>query len=402
MKRIHILLTAAVCLSSFQAVAQKRVEYFWDIDPGVGKGQVLGQLAGTEATVTDSLDVGQLPPGIHILGLRTLNTAKDAKKTDGNGYVSQTGDNKKKTFCSQTYTRAFFVPEPTEQITRIEYSWDKEKALGKGTALSFSAADNGASVSRTLSVGNLTPGLHTLYVRTLSTRHHSASYARLFYIPEPEQQVTRMEYSWDKDVAPGKGTPLQFTVSNDTAWFGPSLSVKKLSAGIHTLYLRTLSGGLCSQTYTRQFYVPATPHKVEAIEYWFDNDPGVGKATRMVATLTTDTLKTAFDVSTDNLADGIHLIGLRTLTDGTWSETKVRRFLVRSSHDDYVTRVEYFWNTDPGAGRGYMVDITPGEEVSIDFEADMTDLGEGPHTLGLRAQSGSNGWSPVSFVTGIE
>ena len=401
MKRIHILLTAAVCLSSFQAVAQKRVEYFWDVDPGVGKGQVLRQLADTEATVTESLDVGQLPPGIHILGLRTLNTANDAKKTDGNGYVSQTGDNKKKTFCSQTYTRAFFIPEATEQITRIEYSWDKEKALGKGTALSFSTNDNVALASKELSVGSLTPGLHTLYVRTLSTKHYSASYARLFFIPEPEQQVTRMEYSWDKDVAPGKGTPLQYTVSNDTAWFGPSLSVKNLSAGIHTLYLRTLSGGLCSQTYTRSFYVPAQAHNVEAIEYWFDNDPGVGKATRMAATLTTDTLKTAFDVSTDNLADGIHLIGLRTLTDGTWSETKVRRFLVRSQMEGYITRVEYFWNNDPGAGNGYMVDITPGEEVSIDFEADMTELGEGPHTLGLRARSGSKGWSPASFVSGI-
>jgi hypothetical protein len=78
------------------------------------------------------------------------------------------------------------------------------------------------------------------------------------------------------------------------------------------------------------------------------------------------------------------------------------RFLVRSTVDNYITRVEYFWNNDRGAGNGNAADITPGEEVSIDFEADMTELGEGPHTLGLRAQSGSKGWSPVSFVTGIE
>jgi len=404
MKRIHILLTTAVCLSSLHALAQKRVEYFWDTDPGVGKGQVLRQITGTETTVTDSLDVGQLAPGIHILGLRTLNTAKDAKKTDGNGYVSSTGDNKKKTFCSLTYARAFFVSEPTEMITRMEYSWDKEKPLGKGTTLSFTPSAYGASVVRELSVGSLTPGLHTLFVRTLSTRHNSATYARLFCVPEPEQQVTRMEYSWDHDVAPGKGKSMQYTVSNDTAWFGPYLSVKGLEPGLHTLYVRTLTGSFCSPTYTRTFYVPAVAHEIEAVEYFFDNDPGVGKATRMAALLAEaeDTLRAAFDVNTSDLAEGIHKIGLRTLTDGTWSETKVRRFLVRSSHDDYVTHVEYFWNNDPGAGNGYMVDITPGEEVCIDFEADMTELGEGPHTLGLRAQSGSKGWSPVSFVTGIE
>ena len=404
MKRLHILLTTAVCLSSFHALAQKKVEYFWDIDPGVGKGQVLGQISGTEATVTDSLDIGQLAPGIHILGLRSLNIAKDAKKTDGNGNVSLTGDNKKKAFCSPTYARAFFVPEPTEQITRGEYSWDKEKALGKGTSLSFTTTGDIASVVRELSVGSLAPGLHTLYVRTLSTGHHSASYARTFFIPDPEQQVTRMEYSWDKDVAPGKGRSMQYTVSNDTAWFGPHLSVGNLSPGLHTLYVRTLSNGFVSPTYTRTFYVPAPAHEIEAVEYFFDNDPGVGNATRMAASLAEaeDTLRSTFDVNTDGLAEGIHTIGLRTLTDGTWSETKVRRFLVSYGVDNYITRLEYFWNNDPGAGNGYVVDITPGEEVSIDFEADMTELGEGPHTLGLRAQSGSKGWSPVSLVTGIE
>ena len=387
------------------AGAQRCVEYFWDTDPGAGRGLVLGQFEGTEATVARSLDVGHLAPGIHILGLRTLNTAMDAKKSNGDGYVSTTGDDKTKTFCSGTYARAFFIPAATETITRMEYSWDSDVAPGKGTALPFTgnAAQHSASFASELSVGNLTPGLHTLYVRTLSTGHRSATYARLFFIPEPSRQLTRMEYSWDAEVEPGKGTALQYTVSNDTAWYGPSLSVSGLSAGLHTLYLRTITEGLVSKTYARTFYVPAASHEIEALEYWFDRDPGVGRATRMAATLAADedTLKRAFDVNTRQLADGIHLIGFRTLTDGTWSETKVRRFRVQSVVENQITRLEYFWNDDPGPGYGYAVDITPGQEVTLDFEADMTELGEGPHTLGVRAMSGSKAWSPASLVGDI-
>ncbi len=283
---------------------------------------------------------------------------------------------------------------------QVEYFWDTDPGVGMGAVVQ-SFTGNTAQVEAELDAGTLPVGIHLLGLRALCDGHFSSTYYRQFYVPASEESITRIEYYWDRDPGVGKGRTLSFTPGS-VIDMSKQLSASGLKEGMHTIYLRAVSDNHHSLSYTRQFYVPPTPHEVEAIEYWFDTDPGIGKATRMAATLDGDSLQTAFDVSTDNLADGIHLIGLRTLTDGTWSETKVRRFLVRSSHDDYVTRVEYFWNNDPGAGSGYTVDITPGEEVSIDFEADMTELGEGPHTLGLRAQSGSKGWSPVSFVSGIE
>jgi hypothetical protein len=283
---------------------------------------------------------------------------------------------------------------------KVEYFWDTDPGIGKGTVLQ-TFTGNTAKVQTDLNAGSLSTGIHLLGLRALNNGHFSATYYRQFYVPAPVESIKRIEYYWDKDPGVGKGKTLSFTAGS-VIDLTQRLSASSLKAGMHTLYLRAVSDKHFSQTYTRQFYVPATPHKVEAIEYWFDKDPGIGNATRIAAALTGDSLKTAFDVTTDGLDDGVHKIGLRTLTDGTWSETKVRQFLVRSTVDNYITRVEYFWNNDPGAGNGNAVDITPGEEVSIDFEADMTELGEGPHTLGLRAQSGSKGWSPVSFVTDIE
>ena len=140
---------------------------------------------------------------------------------------------------------------------------------------------------------------------------------------------------------------------------------------------------------------------MNAIEYFFDKDPGVGQAIQKVASMTDESLTLAFDVTTDGLSEGVHHIGIRTLTDGTWSETKYRQFLVRRVEDDYVAHLEYFWNNDPGVGKGYVVDITPGKEVTVEFDADLVELAEGTHALGLRAQSQSGNWSTISWIQDI-
>lgn len=307
MRRKHYTFVAIAFSAMLSSTMEaQQVEYFWDEDPGVGKGQVLQQFTGTTASIETELDVSAFPAGIHQLGLRVLND----------------------TYFSATYYRSFYVPEVEEEITRIEYFWDKDVPLGSGIALPFNP---GATIDLTqdLSASGLSTGMHTLYLRAISTNHHSL-------------------------------------------------------------------------TYTRSFYVPPTAYEVTAIEYFFDVDPGVGRGTQMTACLTDGELIKAFDVDTDGLADGVHKIGLRTLTDGTWSATYYRQFLVRTEADNFITRVEYFWNDDPGEGNGYVVDITPGEEVNMEFEADMFGLAQGNHTLGLRAQSWTGGWSTPSLTKNIE
>lgn len=306
MRRLYnTLMAAALSAAAVLSTEAQRVEYFWDEDPGLGKGQVLERFTGTSAQVQTELDVSGLSKGIHQIGLRVLNDK----------------------YFSATYYRSFFIPAPEEQITRIEYSWDKDVALGTGTAINFTQGST-IDLTQSLSTAGLKEGLHTLYLRALSSRHHS-------------------------------------------------------------------------QTYTRSFYVPATPHSVKAIEYFFDKDPGVGRAIQKGASMTDELLTMAFDVNTDGLSEGVHHIGIRTLTDGTWSETKYRQFLVRRIEDDYVAHLEYFWNNDPGVGKGYVVDITPGKEVTVEFDADLVELAEGTHALGLRAQSQSGRWSPISWIQGI-
>ena len=366
----HTLL--ALALLTATAASAQTVEYFWDSDPGVGHGTVLQTFEGDIATVTTTLDAAALSAGVHTLGLRVLNGA----------------------WFSQTYHRQFYVPPQEEQITRIEYGWDEAPALGSGTALTFTAG-NVVNLSEQLSTEGLSAGIHDLYVQVLSTGHHSNCYKRQFFIPPVEETIERIEYGWDVAPAFGQGTAIEFKAGN-TVDLTTALNTESLTAGIHTLYLQAQSTNYRSQVYSRTFYVPATPHVVQAVEYFFDEDPGMGNGIRMAAATKNDSLTTSFEIPTEELADGVHHIGLRTLTDGTWSSTITRQFLVRHAKEDDITRVEYFWDTDPGAGNGYVVDITPGKEVTVEFNADMYGLDAGIHTLGVRAQSGSKGWSKVS------
>ena len=277
---------------------------------------------------------------------------------------------------------AFAVTSWAQQ--RVEYFWDTDPGVGNGQVLqNYSGTD--VNIQTSVDVSKLSSGIHQMGLRVLNDKHFSATYYRSFYVPPQVETITRIEYAWDSAPELGKGTPLTFT-EGSTVDLTQSLPVSSLRPGMHTLFLRALSESHHSATYSRSFYVTPTVRQVKAIEYFFDNDPGVGNATRMSATLKGDSLNMAFDVDTDGLTEGVHQIGIRTLTDDTWSATEVRQFLVRSTSDaeSFVTYLEYFWNKDPGNGKAFVVDITPGEEVTIDFEADMTELGEGfVHSQGV-------------------
>lgn len=294
------------------------------------------------------------------------------------------------------------LPVLTTKAQQTEYFWDKDPGVGKGQVLQqFTGSE--ITINMELDASELSSGIHQIGLRTLNDKNYSATCYRSFYVPAAEEKLGRIEYGWDEMPSAGQGTALEFE-EGTVVDLSQELSVSGLAPGLHTLYLRALSTGHSSLVYTRSFYVPATPHQVEAIEYYFDTDPGIGSGTQVMASLTGDELEKAFSVDTDGLTAGIHQLGIRTLTDGTWSSTIVRQFLVIEPTDGYVTRIEYFWdNDDPGLGLADIVDqLVAGEEVSLDFELDMSMLKKGIHTLGLRAQSGAGIWSRVVYSGDID
>lgn len=74
----------------------------------------------------------------------------------------------------------------------------------------------------------------------------------------------------------------------------------------------------------------------------------------------------------------------------TGSEAKVKYYINVSSGD--ISNLEYFFDSDPGQGKGIAVNVSPSEDFSQGFDLDYSGLSEGNHTLFVRAKDGSGAW----------
>lgn len=209
-----------------------------------------------------------------------------------------------------------------------------------------------------------------------------------------------VEYFWDTDPGIGRGTTLM-TSSENSFTQSAAVSVDGVSIGVHKLGLRALNktdaATYYSETQYRNVLVAAPAKSLRCIEYFWDEDPGVGKGYHLDANLTdADHADLSYILDTSGLTKGVHRLGLRALTNGTWSETQTRLFVIRDYYDDDVVRVEYYWDTDPGLGNGIALSETPAGEINISKALDVSELSVGKHIMYLRAKSGTGNWGEAT------
>ena len=129
---------------------------------------------------------------------------------------------------------------------------------------------------------------------------------------------------------------------------------------------------------------------VTAAEYFFDSDPGFGQAT-VINNVRGDELEIA--IPTSNLSVGAHTLCIRTLaSNGVWSTTMSKPIFVMSTGSE-VARVEYFFDNDPGYGKGSVLATSGSPDVTI--EISTADIAPGAHMLYLRSQDTNGNWSSV-------
>ena len=129
---------------------------------------------------------------------------------------------------------------------------------------------------------------------------------------------------------------------------------------------------------------------VTAAEYFFDSDPGYGQAT-VINNVSGGELEIA--IPTSNLSMGAHTLCLRTLaSNGVWSTTMSKPIFVMSTGSE-AARVEYFFDNDPGYGKGLVLATSGSPDVTI--EISTADIAPGAHMLYLRSQDTNGNWSSV-------
>ena len=217
-------------------------EYFFDADPGFGKGTALSIPAATNISTmskTILLNGAALTNGFHRLYVRFL---------DGDGRWSLTENVLFNNLKIPDYANGG-VSGGT--IASAEYFIDLDPGIGNGTAITVPAAPDLNNLSVGIHVTNITAGVHTLYVRAKDSEGkwsltNIAVFDNSSLIPYPSAPgavpvLQKAEYFIDTDPGFGSGNPINLPAGTEAQGFSLSIPLAGLSQGIHHLYLRSVS-----------------------------------------------------------------------------------------------------------------------------------------------------------------
>ncbi len=135
-------------------------------------------------------------------------------------------------------------------------------------------------------------------------------------------------------------------------------------------------------------FIGAQAQGFKGAEYFFDSDPGVGNGIPLAVTGNDEDLIQHASISTTGLSMGFHIIGIRFLRkDGIWTQTESRGFFILSPSlaAKQITAAEYFFDADPGVGKGIVLPVgNTGENVSQAASVSTSSLSSGFHFIGTR------------------
>ena len=197
---------------------------------------------------------------------------------------------------------------------------------------------------------------------------------------------SRIEYFWNTD--PGIGRANKVAGGNGEVSF--QLSTDKLPYGANLLGIRALNGKYASYTITKIIYKSPMAHNTGHVEYFWDEDPGVGRATVCPATFNNGDATVSLDLPTAGLGGGMHLLGLRAYNGSGWTSTHTHMVTVVPD-GGRIDRVEYFWDEDPGYGLATPLAFT-GDTIALVNEDIPAPQESGTHVLVVRALAGGH-WS---------
>ncbi len=219
----------------------------------------------------------------------------------------------------------------TQQITALQYYFNTDPGAGvTGNGAVISVTPDSVfnqSVSMVIP-GNLSEGLHTLFVRVKDEWNRwSLAERRVFYVMSSiiNENITAYQYYFNTD--PGTGIAGNGAIINigSVNQFNAPVSIvipPSLSTGIHTLFVRARDvSGQWSQVERRVFYVNSAKLTtlVTGLEYYFDVDPGIGNANPFPVTAG-NPVNILASIGVPCLSTGTHYLYIRARDEfGQWS-----------------------------------------------------------------------------------
>lgn len=297
------ILKQTVAEVTARAVVQ--AEYFIDVDPGIGNASLLTQTTAGQFDVV--ADITSLSDGIHTLYIRTK---------DDFGFWSQT--------LLRTFLKESFESETINVITRAEYFIDTDPGIGNGEIIT-DVVNNEINFSADLTT--LSDGFHSLYVRAMDD---NGIWSQTMYKKFVRQTIVAIdsivpvqaEYFIDTDPGFGNGVSI---APNDTGVITFVADLSAIADGYHKIYTRVLYNmghwsHVASRKFIKQNIVQSSINGIVQLEYYFDEDPGIGNATVISVDTTESTAEIEILAEIPALIPGYHTMYIRAKDIyGHWS-----------------------------------------------------------------------------------
>ena len=401
MTKLRYIFIMAYCLMApLQLQAQNITsgEYFFDTDPGVGKGTAItGITAMDSINYSFTVPVGSLQQGFHKLFTRVKNAN------------NLWGMYETRTFYIQPNT----ISNPLSPLVAGEYFFDSDPGIGNGIAISGISSADSIKLNFTANLSDLNQGFHNLYVRVKNNAGSWSLYeVRTFYIQGNAQQDTLSpllagEYFFDSDPGIGNGIAISGISSADSIKLNFTANLSDLNQGFHNLYARVMNrAGRWSLYEVRTFYIQPsvqqnTLNTILQGEYFIDNDPGIGQGVPFSVPQSLDSVNLDISAATLDLPAGFHNLYVRVENSkGNWGLYEVRTFYVQPNvvTNSFAKLVngEYFFDTIPEIGSGIPFSFTPSDSINISISPNLNGLSIGNHMFYIRVEDSIGNWSLVA------
>ena len=219
------------------------------------------------------------------------------------------------------------------------------------------------------------------------------------------QNISRIEYFFNTDPGFGKAIAIAgFTPSTDVADLPVSVNLGSVLNGVNFLFVRAKDGnGSWSITNATPFIkVDVVASDIVKAEYFFNTDPGIGKATAITGfTPSADVVSFPVSINLSSASKGLNYLFIRAKdSKGNWSITNATPFIKVDITASDIVRAEYFINTDPGFGKATAITgfTTSPDVAGYPVSIDLSSVSDGMNFLFVRAEDNRGNWS-ISNVT---
>lgn len=224
------------------------------------------------------------------------------------------------------------------------------------------------------------------------------------------QSITEMEYFYDVDPGFGNATAIAPNANSGILTQQINIPTPLNETGFTTLYLRVKDNNNVWSLYNAiTFYITdiqtGGATSITGLEYFIDNDPGMGNATALSVNTNSGSLTQTYSISMGTLTEGFHKLYIRTQDDlGTWSLYDKRTFFVTPEpNNTTIVSAEYFYDTDPGLGNGTSTTLAPtGNPNEFTIDLSTVDVSCGLHDFYIRLVNDDGTWSLYDYGLDVD